>query len=110
MLFRSKLREQSTTEGARLAQFGQISSEWQDLQRRRETLLNGIMRRYKEVTDHYRALAGMLEDRAHTERAAVSGTEVARIQNSISMAEDDLRQLNALNAQAVRLEKKLAVR
>lgn len=105
-----KLRDQSAVESARIAQLGQLSAEWQELHRRRETLLNGILRRYKEVTDQYRGLAGLLENRAHAEGPAVSGTDVARIQNSIEQAEDDLRQLNALNAQAVRLEKKIATR
>ena len=33
--------------------------------------------------------------------------EIARIQNAIALAEEDLKQIDALNAQASRLEKKL---
>jgi len=37
-----------------------------------------------------------------------NSAEVSRIESAISSAEDDLRQLDALNAQASLLEKKLA--
>ena len=37
----------------------------------------------------------------------MGSTEISRIQNSIALAEEDLKQINALNAQASRLEKKL---
>jgi DNA repair exonuclease SbcCD ATPase subunit len=101
------LREQIAAEAGKQSQLGQLSDEWQELQRRRETLLSAILRRYREVTDRYRALTGVLENRGQ-EGPALPGADLSRIQNAISMAEDDLRQLNTLNAQAVRLEKKLA--
>jgi len=37
----------------------------------------------------------------------VSSAEISRIQNAISLAEEDLKQIYALNAQAQRLQKKL---
>jgi hypothetical protein len=37
----------------------------------------------------------------------VGGTEIARIQNAIALAEEDLKQIDALSAQSSRLEKKL---
>jgi DNA repair exonuclease SbcCD ATPase subunit len=104
-----KLREQNLADAGKLSQLGQFSTELQELQRRRETLLSAILRRYRDVTDQYRALTAALENRSH-EGAALPGADLSRIQNAIALAEDDLRQLNTLNAQAVRLEKKLAAR
>lgn len=103
-----KQHEQTTAESKKLAHLGQLSSEWQELHRRREALLTSILRRYREVTDQYRSLAGVLESRAHAEGPGVPGTDVARIQNSISLAEDDLRQLNTINAQALRIARQIA--
>jgi len=105
-----KLRDDGAAASARLAQLAQISTELQELHRRRDNLLNGVLRRYREITDQYRAMAGSLDSRAHGEAPAVAATDVARIQNSLSLAEDDLRQLNNLSAQALRLQKKMAAR
>ncbi|HWQ57154.1 MAG TPA: hypothetical protein VN442_25935 [Bryobacteraceae bacterium] len=102
-----KLHDESAAESKKLARLGQLSVEWQELQRRSEGLLSSILRRYREVTDQYRALAGVLENRAHAEGPAVPGADMARIQNSLSLAEDDLRQLNAINAQALRLARQI---
>ena len=72
--------------------------------------LNNILRRYREITEQYRAMSGVLDSRRDREAAPVGSTEIARIQNAIALAEEDLKQIDALNAQAARLEKKLPVR
>jgi predicted nuclease with TOPRIM domain len=102
-----KLRNQNDSDAARTSQFAQFSAELQEINRRRETYLNAILRRYKDVTEQYRNLYGILENR-RPESPAVSGADLSRIQNSVAMAEEDMRQLNGLNAQAARLQKKLA--
>ena len=105
-----KLHEDATANNGKLAQLAQLSTELQEIHRRRENLLNAILRRYKEVTDQYRAMAGVMDSRAHNEGPAVPAADVARIQNSLSLAEDDLRQLNNLSAQALLLQKKLVAK
>ena len=72
--------------------------------------LNNILRRYREITEQYHAMAGVLDSRRDREAAPVNNTEISRIQNAISLADEDLKQINALNAQASRLEKKLPVK
>jgi hypothetical protein len=52
-------------------------------------------------------MSGVLDIRCDCAAAPVSGTEIARIQNTIALAEEDLKQINALNAQAQHLQKKL---
>ncbi|MCU1275199.1 MAG: hypothetical protein JWO48_2630 [Bryobacterales bacterium] len=89
------------------AQMKQTASDLEGIFRRREMYLNNILRRYKEVTEQYRALSGVLDSRRDREAAPVNGTEISRIQNTIAQAEEDLKQINALNVQASRLEKKL---
>ena len=102
-----KLRDQSRGDAQRLAEFLQLASQLQDIHRRREVYLNGILRRYKQITTEYRSLSGVLQSQ-HTGTPDVGSADLARIQDSIALAEEDLRQLNNMNAQIVLIEKKMA--
>ena len=102
-----KLRDQSGGDAQKLAQLQQFAGEMRDLQQRRETYLSSVVRRYKQITEQYRSLAGVLQDQ-HTGAPAAGSTELARIQDTISLAEEDLRQLSNLDAQALRIQKKMA--
>jgi chromosome segregation ATPase len=91
------------------------SDELQEIYRRRESYLNSLLSRYKEVTEQYRAFASILENRRGPEgtpgaNISIAGPELSRIQNTLTLAEEDLRQLNALNAQALRIQKKLPIK
>lgn len=94
-----ELRRQADESSRRMASHSKASSEIEELTRRREVYLNNLLRRYREVTDLYRNIAV---------RTDAPGEDISRIQNAISLAEEDLRQLNALTAQAARLQKGLA--
>jgi len=101
-----KLRDQSGVDTQKIAQLQQVSTELQDIYQRREVYLNSILRRYRQITEQYRSLSGVLQAQ-RTDAPAVNSADLARIQDSIAMAEEDLRQLNNLNAQARLLQKKL---
>jgi chromosome segregation ATPase len=108
-----KLSADVTTAGQKASQVLKSADELQEIYRRRESSLNILINRYKDVTEQYRAFASVLENRRGPEGTAgstisIAGPELSRIQNTITMAEEDLRQLNALNAQALRLQKKLS--
>jgi chromosome segregation ATPase len=103
----AKLKEEASATGQSAAQLKQTASDLEGLFRRREMYLNNILRRYREITEQYRAMSGVLSSRRDREAAPVGSTEIARIQNAIALAEEDLKQIDALNAQASRLEKKL---
>jgi len=102
-----RLQEESAGGKQSAAQTRQVAAELDGLFRRREMYLNNILRRYKDVTEQYRALAGVLDSRRDRQAAPASGNEISRIQNTIAMAEEDMKQLQALTAQAQRLQKKL---
>ena len=102
-----KLRDQSGADGQKLAHLQELAAEMRDVQQRRETYLNSLLRRYRQINEQYRSLAGVLQDQ-RTGTPAPGSTEVARIQDSISLAEEDLRQLSNLDAQALRIQKKMA--
>ena len=96
-----QLREENQAANEKIARVTQSVSQLEEINRRRDAYLTSILRRYRDVTDQYRALAARLENPG--EGSAPTGSELSRIQSAISMAEDDLRQLNGLNAQADRL-------
>jgi len=98
------LREENRQAREKIRKLGQLSAELEDVNRRREAYLTGILRRYRELTEQYRALATRLEDKAE----APSSSDVTRIENTVSMAEEDLRQLRNLNSQAERIQRQIA--
>jgi len=102
-----KLRGQSGGDAQKIAQLQQLATELQGIHQRREVYLNSILRRYKQITEQYRSMSGVLQAQ-RTDAPAAGSADLARIQDSIAMAEEDLRQLNNLNAQALLIQKKMA--
>jgi DNA repair exonuclease SbcCD ATPase subunit len=107
-----KLREEAAGTAQKANQQLQALNELQEIYRRRESYLNTLISRYREITEQYRAFSSVLENRRGPEGTSgsgisIAGPELGRIQNSIAMAEEDLRQLTTLNAQVLRIQKKL---
>ena len=105
---RTKLRGENSEGSDRTAEFRRAASSLQDLDQRRDVYLTSIMRRYRDITSQFRAMSGMLDSSRNPNPGGFNSEALARIQNTISLADDDLRQLSDLNAQARQLEKKLA--
>lgn len=105
----ARLKAEAAAGQRSTAETQQTVSDLENIFRRREMYLNNILRRYREITEQYRAMSGVQDGR---DRAAtpLSSAEISRIQNSLALAEDDLKQLTALSAQAQRLQKKLPVK
>jgi len=78
----------------------------EDLNRRREVYLNNLMRRYRDLTDQMRALTIRLDNPQETAHGSPAA-DLPRLQNIVSLAEEDLRQLSSLNSQAARLVQKM---
>jgi len=100
-----KLQSAASEGSARAAELGRVLADLDDVGRRRDSDLTSIQRRYRDITSQLRAMSGML---ASNPNSGALNEELTRIQNAISQADDDLRQLGELNAQARQLEKKLA--
>jgi len=105
----AKLKEEAAAGRQSSSQTQQTLSDLQNIFHRREMYLSSILRRYKEITEQYRAMSGVRDGRDR-DAAPLNSAEVSRIQNSIALAEEDLKQISALNAQAERLQKKLPVK
>jgi chromosome segregation ATPase len=104
----AKLKTDSSAGTARAAELAHVVADLQDLDSRREAYLTSIMRRYRDITSQFRAMSGMLgSTRDSNSTNPFSDAALTRIQSAVSAADDDLRQLTELNAQARQLEKKL---
>ncbi len=96
------LREENRKLSERSAQASGVTRDLDDINRRRDALLNQIQRRYRDLTDQFRMLAG----RSDREGIGSGGGDLSRLQHAVSLAEEDLRQLDALNSQANRLQQR----
>jgi len=97
----AKLRDASADAQRKNAQFGRLTSELEDIGRRQQMYLMNILRRYREVTDLFRAYPEMVENRGNA-------PELSRIQSAVSMADEDMKQLSELNARVGRVQKQIA--
>jgi len=104
----AKLKTDSSASAARAAEVARVLADLQDLDNRRDALLTSMMRRYRDVTSQFRAMSGVLGSSRDSNSSPLSDAALSRIQSAIATADDDLRQLSELNAQARQLEKKLA--
>ena len=93
----NRLRQQVQVASQKNTQFTQLTTDFKDLARRQQSTSTNILRRYRELTDLFRSLPGMVEVRGN-------GPELSRIQTAISGADEDLRQLNELNTRLNRLQ------
>lgn len=103
----AKLRNENKEGSSRAADSQRLVASLEELDRRRDAYLTSILRRYRDITSQFRAMSGMLDAGRDTNSTNLSGEALTRIQNAIAQADDDLRQLSELNAQARQLEKKL---
>jgi chromosome segregation ATPase len=103
----SKLRGENAASTARASDFSQTVASLQDLTRRREMYMTSILRRYRDITSEFRNMSSVLDTSRDPNSNVCSGATLSRIQNAVSSAEDDLQQLNDLNARAQKLEKQL---
>jgi chromosome segregation ATPase len=99
-----RLRDENRANADKAVRIPRALQELEQINRRREGYLADILRRYHDITDQYRSLASRLD----RENSAPGASELTGIQNAISMTEEDLRQLSALNAQAARIQQKLS--
>lgn len=101
----SDLRKQADETRKQSAHLKQVFDDMETLARRREAFMNNIQLRYREATDLFRALSLRLD--SMREGTSAAGNELSRIQNAVSLAEEDLRQLRTLHTRAAQLQKDL---
>jgi chromosome segregation ATPase len=102
----AQLRKREEESRERAARLGKLMEQAEDLQRRREMFVTNILRRYREVTDLYRTLNQQFSN--PRDGASPANADLSRVQNAIYQAEDDLRQLQGLNARSLALQKEMA--
>lgn len=101
----AQLRRRAGEDAQRNAKRKQAGVELEELGRRRESYLNSILGRYREATDLFRAMSLRLDN--PRDAGSPLSNDLSRIQQAIQLADEDLRQLRALSAQAARWQKEL---
>jgi hypothetical protein len=102
-----RLKDAQADNAARVAETMRLVNSLQSLNQRRDSYLTSLARRYRDVSNQFRAMGGMLDSNRGPGASAMSESAMTRIQSAVSQAEDDLRQLDEVNARAHQLEKKL---
>jgi len=103
----AKLKTDTTAVTTHDTDVARIMASLQDLDRRREGYLTSILRRYRDITSEFRAMSSMLDTSHDPSSGACSGAALSRIQNAVTSAEDDMRQVKELNVRSQTLEKQL---
>lgn len=102
-----KLQEEQRGTTDRAVRISNQLRELDQLNSRREAYLNNILRRFRELTDQYRTLAIRQDTTTRDLSANPNSPDLSRIQNAIAMADEDLRQLSQLDAQARSMTQRL---
>lgn len=84
----------------------ELAAELEDIMRRRETYLSQILSRYREATDMFRAMSLRLDN--PRDAGSPLNNDLSRIQQAVQHAEEDMRQLRALNQGSTRVMKEIA--
>ena len=103
----TQLKTDTTAVNARAADVAHIISGLQDLERRRDVYLTSILRRYRDITDEFRAMSSIMDTSHDGSSSACSGAALSRIQSAVTSAEDDMRQMSELSARSQKLQKQL---
>jgi chromosome segregation ATPase len=103
----AKLKSDNGAVSAQIAELRKAMASLQDLDRRRDGYLNSVSRRYHEITEQFRAMTSTI-DSNRASGSSFSDVALSRIQNATALAEEDLRRLNELNAQAHQIENRMA--
>jgi chromosome segregation ATPase len=93
---------------AKLDQARRLLSSLQDLNRRRNVYLDSLLRRYRDVLSQLHAIDNVLDSARDQNSSVISNAALARIESTISLAEDDMHQLSDLNGRAALTEKRLS--
>ncbi|MFN0171153.1 MAG: lipoprotein [Bryobacteraceae bacterium] len=102
-----KLRNDVAAQGQKGSQLAKILGEIEEIERRREAAANNILSRYRDVTEQFRNVAFGMDGRRTSEGVIAPPVDLSRIQQLIALADEDLRNLRNLNAQAARAQRKL---
>lgn len=106
----TRLKATQGEDSARAIETARMLASLRDLNRRRDTYVRSIVRRYQDAAAQLRALNALLDSTRDQSTNAAASSALTRIQNTISTTEDDLRQLSDLTAQVEQLERKLEKR
>jgi len=102
-----KLRSETAAQSQKSAQIARVLREIEEIERRRDAAANSILGRYRDVTEQFRNLAVGLDGQRGTEGVVNTPVDLSRIQQLMALADEDLRNLRSLSAQAAQAQRRL---
>lgn len=99
------LRNENREVTDRITRLVRSAHDLESVRRRQAELLDGIVSRYRQVNDQYRTVA--LRFNNPEQRTPTAGVDLSRIENSLTLAEDDLKELQTLNSRAARIQRRM---
>lgn len=102
----AKLRNEKLAAPLKAQEYTDTLRRIQVLDRRREVYAISLMDRYRRISGQLQAMSGILQANRDANANAFSNEALYRIQNTLSLANNDLRELEEVNAQIQVLEKK----
>lgn len=105
-----QVRRAQAESGESRQRLNQAAATWRELDelaRRRDNYLTNLQRRYRDVNEQLRSLAARLDRYRDSSSAPSFSTDLPRLQSVVQGAEEDLRQVQNLDAQAQRLSQRL---
>ncbi len=82
-----------------------LQSQLADITRRRDNYISSVLRRYHELANEYRSFGASFASQSDRDSSAKIGPDLTRIQNTLALVEEDMRQLNGLESQAMLVRK-----
>ncbi len=87
------------------AEEARLETQLEDITRRRDAYIASVLRRYRELANDYRSFGEASTGPNDRDLTSKTGPELMRIRNTIALVEEDLHQLNGLEAQAALVRK-----
>ncbi len=103
----ASLKADQASAAARQADTIRLLASLQDLSRRRESYIESLLRRYRDINGQLHAMGSVLDSSRDQGASPAGSAALARIESTISLAEEDLRQVNELNLRVQQTQKKL---
>ncbi|MGH9327248.1 MAG: hypothetical protein ACRD2B_11285 [Terriglobia bacterium] len=103
----AKLSQEQSAATAQTQTFMPVLRKLQPLERRRDTYVTSVMSHYQEIARELENMRGMLDANRDSNSNALSNEALYRIRDALSLANNDLRQLNNLNVQIRHIETQL---
>lgn len=103
-----KMKKEKSAATAKAQEFEPVLRRLEALERRRDDSMASVMSHYRDISSQLQAMTGMLNANRDANANVFSSQALYRIRDTLSLANNNIRQLNDLNEEIVQVEKQLS--